>query len=52
VLIEQGDTSVPFFVVVTGEVEIVRATEDEDVIHNKWSGKDWRWLMKNGAIQR
>src|ERR671928_353542 len=24
VLIEQGDTSVPFFVVVTGEIEIVR----------------------------
>jgi thioredoxin reductase (NADPH) len=24
VLIEQGDTSVPFFVVITGEVEIVR----------------------------
>ena len=24
VLIEQGDTSVPFFVVITGEVEIMR----------------------------
>src|SRR5262245_55893209 len=24
VLVEQGDTSVPFFVVITGEVEIVR----------------------------
>jgi thioredoxin reductase (NADPH) len=24
VLIEQGDTSVPFFVVITGEIEIVR----------------------------
>jgi thioredoxin reductase (NADPH) len=32
VLIEQGDTSVPFFVVITGEVEIVRPFGDRETL--------------------
>jgi thioredoxin reductase (NADPH) len=32
VLIEQGDTSVPFFVVITGEVEIVRPLEASETL--------------------
>src|ERR671918_1653880 len=32
VLIEQGDTSVPFFVVITGEVEIVRPFDDRETL--------------------
>ncbi len=32
VLIEQGDTSVPFFVVITGEVEIVRPFDDYETL--------------------
>ncbi|HYZ65353.1 MAG TPA: FAD-dependent oxidoreductase [Nitrososphaeraceae archaeon] len=32
VLIEQGETSVPFFVVITGEVEIVRPFDDRETL--------------------
>ena len=32
VLIEQGDTSVPFFVVITGEVEIVRPFDAHETL--------------------
>jgi thioredoxin reductase (NADPH) len=33
VLVEQGDTVVPFFVVVSGEIEIVRPSGSADTIH-------------------
>jgi thioredoxin reductase (NADPH) len=32
ILIEQGDTSVPFFVVITGEVEIVRPFDAHETL--------------------
>ena len=32
VLIEQGDTSVPFFVIVTGEVEVVRPVGTQETL--------------------